>query len=66
MIVYKDRSFCLQDCGNYECIRNKRSIPWDNLLPVSFIKCSDCINWESTWDRDTRDCYEREDNDAKD
>lgn len=46
MIVYKDRAFCMQDCGRIECIRNKQNIPWENQLPVSFIRCDDCINWE--------------------
>ena len=44
MIVYKDRAFCMQDCGRNECIRNKANIPWDNDLPVSFIKGVNCVN----------------------
>lgn len=44
MIVYKDRFFCMQDCGRDECIRNKSTIPWSNDLPVSFMRCDDCEN----------------------
>lgn len=62
MIVYKDRAFCMQDCGRDECIRNKKTIPWENQLPVSFIRTDDCVNWEKP--RNMRSCgdfYVRED-----
>lgn len=54
MIVYKDRAFCIQECGRVECIRNKQNIPWENQMPVSFIRSDDCINWEKP--RDMKNC----------
>lgn len=59
VIVYKDRAFCYQDCGLTECTRNKQNIEWDNQLPVSFMKCSDCVNWEPYGKREQKDYYDR-------
>lgn len=58
MIVYKDMSFCSRDCGMTNCIRNKQNIEWENQLPVSFIRCTDCKNYEPYRPRAKKDYYE--------
>lgn len=60
MICYKDRTFCMRDCGRIECRRNKAAIPWENQLPVCYMRGDDCTNWESVRDREERDYYETE------
>lgn len=60
MIVYRDMSFCMRDCGNIECKRNKTHIPWENELPVSYLRCLDCINWKPVKSGVIRDYYEPE------
>ena len=46
MIVYRDMAFCMRECGQTNCVRNKATIPWENRLPVSFMRCEDCVNWK--------------------
>lgn len=60
MIVYKDRAFCYRDCNVTECIRNKRNIEWSNELPVSFMRFTDCENYEPYRQREQKDYYEKE------
>ncbi len=45
MICYLDRAFCAKTCGNMECVRNQKTIDWDDYnksgLPLAVSDCSD-------------------------
>ena len=58
MTCYRDMSFCMRECGREDCLRNKQRMPWDNQLPVSFIRCSDCKNYKPYRTRTQKDYYE--------
>lgn len=49
MITYKDMAFCLRDCANRRCERNKVNIkkPIDlGWMPVDFAEFKDCAEWK--------------------
>lgn len=55
MITYKDMAFCLRDCANEQCERNKVNInkPKDlEWMPVAFAEFKDCAEWKGVSDRE--------------
>lgn len=50
MFCYRDMTFCMRECANYKCKRNKKhleNIPEEEAwMPIAFSEFKECKNYK--------------------